>query len=112
MYDAHKTNHPLDPCLYLSLAFAAIRGRLHGDSVHQRVGDALRILMARPPLGIRLLDSDRGLPGTHSHPVQGRGLLFTLLTVITSSTVITDKPISCEDAQVQICNIAYFRGKC
>ena len=44
---------------------SAIRVGVHGDSVLQRVGDALRLLVARHSLGVRLLDGDRGLPGAH-----------------------------------------------
>ena len=49
--------------------FAEIRSLVHRDSVFQRVGDALRLLVARHPLGVRVLDGDRGLPGAHSQDV-------------------------------------------
>ena len=49
--------------------FSAIRSLVHRDSVFQRVGDALRLLVAIHPLGVRVLDGDRGLPGAHSQDV-------------------------------------------
>ena len=54
---------------------------MHSHSVLQRVGNAVPLLVARHPLGVRVLDGDRGLPATHSHLVQGCGLFFIPLAV-------------------------------
>ena len=61
-------------CFYTTV-FPAVRGGVHSAGINQRVSDALRFLVARHPLVVRVLDGGRGLPGTHPRTVQGGDLL-------------------------------------